>query len=218
MRAAAFAIEPIATREMLARVYAFDEHSYDTAGRRAGANIPFGLFEDWWHAWPTGFLCAVRGCEPQAVIGLFPVSHAWAGDFLAYRTSERELCAGDIAASDRRCWYFSGLSSNRRPGGLGLRVPCILGHALLRWSRINANAVGAETVTIVAEGTTPIGEKLLRGVFALGSASAPADGTQRPRFKATTDMAAVSRLLVENPFFSRCRGLREEALSPGALS
>lgn len=215
MPAAGFAIEPIATPEMLARVYAFDEHSYDTAGGRAGANIPFWLFEEWWRACPTGFLCAVRGGEPQAVIGLFPVSHAWAADFLAYRTSERELRAHDIAASDRRCWYFSGLSSKRRPGGLGMRLPCILGHALLRWSQITADAIGDQAITVVAEGTTPIGEKLLRGVFALESAAGVADGAQRPRFEATSEMAAVRRLLIESPFFARCRELRDEAAGVG---
>ena len=215
MPAAGYVIEPIATSEMLARVYAFDEHSYDTASGRAGANIPFRLFEEWWRAWPTGFLCAISGGEPQAVIGLFPVSHAWAADFLAYRTSERELRAHDIAGSDRRCWYFSGLSSKRRPGGLGLRLPCILGHALLRWLQINTDAIGDQAITIVAEGTTSIGEKLLRGVFALESASGPADGAQRPRFKATSDMAGLRRLLIESLFFARCRELRDEAAALG---
>ena len=117
MPAVGFAIEPIATCETLERVYAFDEHSYDIAAGRACANIPLALFKEWWIACPTGFLCAFGGDEPQAVIGLFPVSDAWARDFLAYRKSERELRAGDIAASNRRTWYFSGLSS-RRPDGL----------------------------------------------------------------------------------------------------
>jgi hypothetical protein len=215
MRADGFAMEPIATREMLARVYAFDEHSYDVAAGRAGANIPFALFEEWWRACPTGFLCALRGGEPQAVIGLFPVSPAWAVDFLAYRTSERALRAADIVASDRRCWYFSGLSSNRRPGGLGLQLPCILGQALLRWSQINANSLANEKVAVVVEGTTPIGERLLRGVFALEAASGPADGAQRPRFSATIDRAAVRRLLIESRFFARCRELRDEAAALG---
>jgi hypothetical protein len=142
---------------------------------------------------------------------LFPVSDKWASAFLAYRTSERELRAGDIAASDRRSWYFSGLSSQGGPGRLGLRLPCILGHALLRWSRLNADAVGDDPVTIVAEGTTPIGERLLRGVFALDSRSGPVHGGQRPRFAATIDIAAVRRLLMGSPFFARCRELREEA-------
>jgi hypothetical protein len=215
MTTAGFTVEPIATSEMLERVYAFDEHSYDGVGGPAGANIPLALFKEWWRACPTGFLCAFRGGEPQAVIGLFPVSHAWAGDFLAYRTSERELRAHDIAGSDRRTWYFSGLSSNGRLGGLGLRLPCILGHALLRWSQINADAIGDETVTIVAEGTTPIGEKLLRGVLALESASGPAGGAQRPRFKTTFDIAAVRHLLIEGRFFSRCRDLRDAAAALG---
>jgi hypothetical protein len=71
--------------------------------------------------------------------------------------------------------------------------------------------MGDETITIVAEGTTPIGEKLLRGVFALESASGSAGGAQRPRFKTTFDISAVRRLLIESPFFSRCRELRDAA-------
>lgn len=208
---AAFAVEPITTREMLARVYAFDEHSYETAAGRAGANIPFALFTEWWRACPTGFLCAFRGAEPLAVIGLFPVSEAWARGFLQYATSERELRAGDIAASNRRTWYFAGLSANGRPGRLGTQLPCVLGHALLRWSQINVRTIGGDAVTIVAEGTTPIGEKLLRGVFALDGPPDSLGGAQRPRFKATFDMAAIRRRLIESPFFARCRDLRHQA-------
>jgi hypothetical protein len=215
MPGARFSIAPIATREMLARVYAFDEHSYENAAGDAGANIAFALFEEWWLACPSGFLCAFRGGEPYAVIGLFPVSRAWAADFLRYRTSERELRAGDIAASDRTCWYFSGVSAKGRPGRLGLQLPCILGHALLRWSQINADAIGDEPVTIAAEGTTAIGQKLLRRVFALQPAAVPAGGAHRPRFSATIDRAAVRRLLLESPFFARCRELRDEAAGLG---
>jgi len=209
MPEAAFTIEPIATSEMLARVYAFDEHSYDVGVGGASANIPFALFTEWWAAFPSGFLCAFRAGEPQAVVGLFPVSAAWAGAFLSYATSERELRAGDIRASDGRTWYFSGLSANARHGRLGLRLPCVLGHAILTWSQINARVLGGGPVAIVAEGTTSIGAKLLSRLLAV---DAPPDGgRRRPRIKAMIDLAGVRHLLSESPFFRRCPGLREAA-------
>jgi hypothetical protein len=210
MRAAGFAVAPIAAPEMLARVYAFDEHAYDAASGAAGGNIAFALFEEWWTAFPAGFLCAYIDGEPQAVVGLFPVSAAWASGFLSYATSEHELRAADIAASDRRTWYFSGLSSNARAGRLGMRLPCVLGHAILQWSQIIAMG---DAITIVAEGTTSIGAKLLGRLLAPVTLPAPDDARRRPRIKATIDRAGVRHLLLESPFFRRCRDVRESAVS-----
>jgi hypothetical protein len=207
MPAATLTIEPIATSEMLARVYAFDERAYDRDRGGASANIPFALFAEWWAAFPSGFLCALRGGELQAVVGLFPVSTAWATAFLSHRTSERQLRAGDIRASDLRTWYFSGLSANANRGRLGMQLPCILGHAILRWSRMNAQALGGRSVTVVAEGTTAIGAKLLARV--LGGTSSPGDDRHRPRVKAMVDAAGLQHLLSHSPFFLRCRGLQE---------
>ncbi len=209
---AEFIVEPIPTADMLARVYAFDEHSYDAAVGRASANIPFTLFLQWWIAVPTGFLCAFRGGKPFAVVGLFPVSDVWASGFLANRTSERELGADDIKASDRRTWYFSGLSTSARPGRLGVHLPCILGHAILKWWQINAPVVGGHAITVMAEGATSTGAKLLRNLLAPDPLPRDDDDRRPPRFTATIDRAGVRRLLTESPFFSRCRGLRSDAV------
>jgi hypothetical protein len=209
MRAGGLTVEPIATLKMLARVYAFDERAYDADADAASGNIPFALFTEWWSAFPSGFLCAFVDGEPQAVVGLFPVSAAWASGFLNYATSERELRAGDIAASDRRTWYFSGISSNARVGRLGMQLPCVLGHALLTWAQVIG--IGDQAITIVAEGTTSIGAKLLGRLLAVDALPAPADPRHRPRIKATIERASLRRLLTESPFFLRCRGLREAA-------
>jgi len=206
-----FTIAPIATSEMLKQVYSFDEHSYDAGGGPVRGNIPFALFEQWWRACPTGFLCAFRSGKPFVVIGFFPVSDAWATAFLEYRTSERELRAADIKASDRRTWYFSGISSNLGRGRLGMQLPCVLGRALLTWSQINADAIGGDTITVLAEGATPTGTKLLRTVFAGDAVSRSDNDRRKPRFKATTDLAGVRRQLIESPLFLRCRALRDEA-------
>lgn len=208
-RAVGLAVAPIATPEMLARVYAFDEHAYDAAGA-AGGSIPFALFAEWWTVFPAGFLCAFIDGEPQAVAGLFPVPALWASGFLSYGTSERELRAADIAASDRRTWYFSGLSSNARSGRFGVRLPCVLGHAILRWSQVIPMS---GTITVVAEGTTSIGAKLLGRLLAVDVSPTSDDSRRRPRLKATIDRAGVQRLLTESPFFLRCRDVREAATS-----
>ncbi len=212
MPVAEFIVEPILTADMLARVYAFDEHSYDAAVGPAVANIPFTLFLEWWIAFPTGFLCAFRGGEPFAVVGLFPVSDVWASGFLANRISERELGASDIKGSDRRTWYFSGLSTSARPGRLGVHLPCILGRAILKWSQINVPAIGADAITVLAEGATSTGAKLLRSLLVLDPVPREDDDRRRPRFKVTIDRAGVRRLLIESPFFSHCRGLRSDAM------
>jgi hypothetical protein len=213
MSAADFTVEPIATLDMLERVYAFDKNSYGIAADLASANIPFPLFREWWDAFPTGFLCASRRGEPYVVLGLFPVTHAWATQFLEYQTSESELRADVIKGSNRRTWYFSGLSSKTRLGHVGGHLPCVLGRAMLKWAQINEQAIGGDVITLVAEGTTPIGAKLLGRLLGLESLVRLDDSRQKPRFKATTDLSAIRHLLVESPFFRRCRGLRDEVVS-----
>jgi hypothetical protein len=205
-----FTVAPVATPDILKRVYAFDEHSYVDARNRAGENISFPLFQEWWHAYPTGFLCAFRQDQPFAVIGLFPVTGAWAGKFLAHETSERDLRGETIKASPRKVWYFSGLSSNAMPGLLGTKLPCILGRTLLQWVQINATALGDTKIVIVSEGTTTVGAKLLGRLLASEPVLSFDDG-QKPRFKLTTDLAEITRMLAEKPFFARCKGLRDEA-------
>lgn len=210
MCAANFTVEPIATSDILECVYAFDEHAYGITADLTGANIPFPLFREWWDAFPTGFLYASSGGEPYVVIGLFPVTDAWARQFLEYRTNERDLRADAIRGATRRTWYFSGLSSNPRLGRLGVYLPCILGRAMLKWAQINAHVIGGDSITMVAEGTTSIGARLLGRLLPL-ELQWPSDHSRRKsRIKATTDLAGVRRLLVENPFFMRCCRLREE--------
>src|SRR5262249_28992909 len=91
-------VKPIADRHILRQGYAFDEEAYSGGERHARNNIPFALFQEWWTAHPTGFLCAFRLDEPFAVVGLFPVTKEWSDKFLRYQTSESGLRGEAIEA------------------------------------------------------------------------------------------------------------------------
>jgi hypothetical protein len=219
-RDADFAVLTIAKCRLLERIYAFDERSYVGDGNDRSENIPFGLFQEWWKALPTGFIGAFHKGEPVAVIGMFPVTQAWADGFLQHRVSELELTGRTIeeASAIRRTWYFSGLSSSIKTKALKSRLPCFLGQAILRWMRKNANLIRGSEIVIVAEGATPIGKKILsNGRFGFEPFPAPG-GQEKPRFSLTTTLAKVRRLLVEDRFFAKGNGLRDSVMQERAES
>src|SRR5262249_53692003 len=123
----------------------------------------------------------------------------WAGKFLRYETGESSLRGETIEAADRSTWYLSGLSSNARQHGLRSVLPCVLGQALVTWMQTNA-AVAPSHVTVVAEGTTAIGAKLLRRLFSAERFSVSGQG--RPRFKITATFDEIRNRLVTDPFFT----------------
>jgi hypothetical protein len=207
LRDSDFALSPVSTHELLKRIYAFDERAYVIRADRPSENIPYSLFREWWRSFPTGFTAAFHKGEPFAVTGLFPVARKWADEFLQHRVSELEL-SGEIiaeASKSRTTWYFSGLSSNKKSKSLRSRLPRVLGDAIRLWVHQNAGVIGNNEITIISEGTTPIGEKLLSsGRFGFEPFPASARGT-KPRFKLTTNLAKIERLLADR-FFAGGRG------------
>src|SRR5262249_21198033 len=170
---------------VLERVYKFDKDAYVDKHGQIVDDIPFELFLEWWHAFPSGFLCSSRDSEPIAVVGLFPVTKDWADDFLDRKASEFDLDRKiiDKGKNDRAHWYLSGISSDKsKPYDLGARLPCVLGYSLFEWLRFNAKIIGARNITMVSEGTTPIGEKLLLNVIQFELTSEPRSFEQKPRF------------------------------------
>jgi len=198
---------PIKDEEALRAVYAFDEEAYDEV-----PNISFQQFEQWWRAYPNGFLASTRDGAPFAVTGLFPVTVDWATAFLRQDLREDDLSADTIL--EARCeepalyWYYSGISAKLAACGLESNLPAILGFGLLQWLHAVEDSDYDGRFVFVAEGTTDIGAKLLQNFgFQLEAAER---GGQKPRFRARTTAEAVRRLLREGPFFARCTPLQSD--------
>jgi hypothetical protein len=189
----------------LRAVYAFDETAYHDI-----EDISFELFQEWWEAWPSGFLCALRDSEPYAVVGLFPVTEEWATGFLQRRHDENTLDKTVMRASSREYWYLSGLSSKLRQPGLSNYLPSILGYSLLRWADHNAPRIADEKVVFVSEGSTVIGERLLNQLFGFQLVAAGIGGGQKPRFSKRTDITEIKNLILSHKLFLRCENLRHD--------
>jgi hypothetical protein len=208
-QAARLVVKSIAKSKTLRSVYQFDENAYvDDEGSQV-KNIPYALFEKWWLAFPTGFLCAFLDNQIIAVIGLFPVTEQWARDFLARKTSEFELSEAVIRKSSRKFWYFSGISSNVKGAGLQTHLPNILGFGILEWARFNLKSIGKKPVMIVSEGTSPVGEHLLHDLFRFDLQNAATLAGEYPRFSKETDLTKIKRLLLEHRYFSKCALLHQ---------
>jgi hypothetical protein len=201
----------IAERGMLEKVYGIDESAYVDEHGDSMENIPFELFFDWWDEFPGGLLCAFRHDEPCAVVGLFPVTEDWANRFLQYTVSEFDLHREIIKRAPFTHWYLSGLSANLRHRGLSIHLPRVLGFALLTWLRLNSRSIGPRNITIVSEGATETGAKLLLESFRFQiQTPAVPIGARPPRFKVKTSLAEVRGILSSHQFFRRCRDLQQE--------
>ncbi len=201
---------------VLEQVYDFDEKAY--LHRLSGIeSIPRDLFLEWWYAHPTGFLCTLEGGRPIAVVGLFPVTEDWSNRFLTHQTSECELRAATIrlgAVEGRETpgthWYLSGLSSISRGRSTSISLPRLLGFSLLRWLNLSQDLIGAKDITIAAEASTPIGEKLLRQYFGFCSEGQTQGTARHRRFWKRTGTQQIIKLLGDDPLFKRCADLQEE--------
>lgn len=203
-------VKSIAKSKTLRTVYDFDENAYvDDEGVRV-QNIPYTLFEEWWTAFPNGFLAAFQGDSPVAVIGLFPVTEEWAADFIARRVTEFDLNATVIKKSSRKFWYFSGISSNVPGAGLRTHLPNILGFGILEWLRLNLNAIRKKDLVIVAEGTSPVGEHLLHDLFRFELRNTARAIGEYPRFSKKTTVPAVKNMLLGHGYFAKCHALHRE--------
>jgi hypothetical protein len=190
------------------QVYEFDKDFYET--------IPYELFEEWYEAFSSGFLCAFRGKEPVAVLGLFPTTPRWVEGFLSGKVDEVDLSGKIIRASDGTYWYISGLSSIIGERNLRSHLPRILGFALLRWLRNNAAELNGRRLCLVAEGATDEGVELLDTIFdfTLKSGGLEPGGSeksgQKPRFSRVTDVPEIMSVLTNSPFFQRSPDLQQE--------
>jgi hypothetical protein len=207
----------IPNEQVLRHVYEFDEVAYgkkmaaDEQLSDAPNNIPFSQFENWWKAFPPGFLYSSKHSNPIAVVGMFPVPEVWAAQFVSRRVSEIDLSPEIIRAAKegpRTHWYFSGISATEE--GRGIYLPRVLGHALLEWVRFNADIIGDRKITVVSEGTTQIGQDLLANLAQFELASAPSSVLERPRYILFTSIEEVKRVLKRKPFFVSSSGLQKE--------
>jgi hypothetical protein len=144
------------------------------------------------------------------VIGLFPVTEDWANDFIARRTNEFNLTASIIKRSTRKFWYFSGLSTGWRGSGLDTGFPSFLGRAILEWARLNLAVLRGKEIVIVAEGTSPNGERLLHEMFRFDLRSTARRTGEYPRFSRKTSLAEVKKLLLRDAYFRKCKALHTE--------
>jgi len=208
---------PITDLGTLKFVYKFDEDSYVDASGAKTTDIPFELFREWWEAFPHGFLCTLEDQVPVAVIGCFPVTKRWATSFLAGRVSEFGLNRKIIQESDSTHWYLSGLSKDQLME-LSTNLPRILGHALIGWARIIASRVGNRDITIVSEGTTEIGQRLLRDNFRFTLERPAISAGEEPRFSTRTNVDQIRHILTNLDFFSRYADLQQAvAMIPQTL-
>jgi len=203
--------------QILRQVYRFDEQAYgkqiaaDELPADAPNNISLSQFENWWRAFPPGFLYSSKHNTPIAVVGMFPVTEAWAAQFVNRQVSEFDLSPDIIRAAKegaRTHWYFSGISATEE--GRGIYLPRVLGHALLEWVRFNAGAIGDRKITVVSEGTTQIGQELLANLAQFELASAPSSPLEKPRYILLTSVEEVKRVLKRKPFFVSSKGLQKE--------
>jgi hypothetical protein len=205
-----FVVKSIAKSKTLRLVYDLDKNAYVDDEGVPVQNIPFTLFEEWWTACPTGFLCAFQGVRLIAIIGMFPVTEDWATDFIARRKSEFDLNASIIRKSSKKFWYFSGLSSTVPSSGLLTHLPNILGFGILEWARLNLNAIRTKDLVIVAEGTSPVGEHLLHDLFRFDLKTTARAAGEYPRFSKKTSLLAVKNTLLGHAYFRKCHALHKE--------
>lgn len=190
---------------ILRAVYAFDETAYQDV-----EDISLELFQEWWQAWPSGFLCALRNNEPFAVVGLFPVTQEWATGFLQRHHDENALDRKVLLASSSKYWYLSGLSSKLRQPGLSNYLPSILGYSLLRWAEHNAPTIADNEIVFISEGSTPVGEKILNQLFCFQLVNPGVGEREKPRFSKRTDIIEIKNILLCHKLFFKCGGLRHQ--------
>jgi GNAT superfamily N-acetyltransferase len=97
---------PIDTVAELRELWAVDEEAYGEQ------NIPFDLFESWWHVFPEGLCALLEGDKVKGAIGLWPVTPLWYAAFKWGLLRERSLTASTIRKASKtpcRHWYVSGI-------------------------------------------------------------------------------------------------------------
>lgn len=196
-------VRPIASPEELREVYDFDENAYADRNDQHVDNIPFETFEEWWNAWPDGFIAAFDDGEPVCVIGVFPVTRAWAEGLLRREHDEKNLHHDSIAEADRTIWYLAGISA-KSPGGEGLHsaVPVLLTHTLVQWYLKNRDVLDRTPIRIISVGVSRMGVKLLERIGFLPAVRAKAAG-EFPIFSREVSRDRLLRFLNENPLLSR---------------
>jgi hypothetical protein len=206
----------ITSEKLLRQVYSFDEFAYFEDGSAGGDDIPYSLFKEWWAAYPPGFLYSTTKSTNlvSAVTGMFPVPKKWALEFLDRKTDEFGL-SGELIGKAREFdpplyWYFSGLAAEKKQTLTSLRshLPNILGFSMLVWLRDTRQSIVDRTITIVSEGSTMLGERLLSDHFGFPIV-APSIADTKPRFRKTTSVAQIKNILLKDKFFKHCLELHE---------
>ncbi len=183
-------------------------------------HISYEQFKEWWVETPSGFLCSFRGKEPFAGIGIFPVSVLFADGYLTGKIDEFSLSKKVIQASTGDCFCITGLSSERanadgKPNQtIDVTLPLVIGFALVRWLRDNGDRMGDRLIRFIAEGTTPIGQKLLVKVFQFTPRGVVFDGkATRIRYEREATVEEILDHLSGSRFFQRNETLRAEIAS-----
>jgi hypothetical protein len=210
-----FNVSPIYTHAMLRKVYALDEYMYkyeleDAAQHKMTVdieNISFEKFEEWWLAYPNGFLIASQKGEPVAVIGIFPVTHEWSQQFLRREVDEHDLTGDIIRNASGKFYYVSGISTNIKTEGLAKHLPRFLLPAVFEWLRTHVDKFGHEDIMLVSEGSSEHGQNILERVKFMLESAATEPG-QRPRYSKKTTISKVKRFLLENPWMKLCPNLK----------
>jgi len=196
-------VRPIASPEELREVYDFDENAYEDRQQQHVDNIPFETFEEWWNAWPDGFVAAFDDGVPVCVIGVFPVTREWAEGLLRREYDEKSLHHESIAKSDRTIWYLSGISA-KTPGGEGLHsaMPILLTHTLVQWYLRNHDVLDRTPVRVISVGVSRMGVKLLERIGFMPTVRART-AKEFPIFTREVSRDRMLRFLNENPLLNR---------------
>ena len=192
-------------------IYDFDSGSYHEADRTHD-DIPKEQFWQWHRAYSIGFLksCYHRKDIITAVTGMFPVPAEWESDFMKGETNELTLTgkmiADEVAQQQRLLWYFSGIAVHKAHKAttniLDNHWPKVIGYALLTWVRREGKSIGNDPLTIVAEGATRDGVRLLR-IFGF-EADTSVSSDQRPRFIKRTTLSDMKKHIMTIKELRRC--------------
>jgi hypothetical protein len=152
-------VREIASVAELDAVYAIDNYG-------ARANISRDLFHEWYRAYGPGFLGAFEDTRPIGVIGLFPITAAWAEALKRHEVTEQDLRAATIEAGKQAGidWYLAGVSIDPKlartlaGGARCAKLICQCFHRLLTRQH---DVIRRHGIRIVSAAATEMGRRLL---------------------------------------------------------